>query len=154
MSPLKNTRCFEKTMLARMLICHMVSVEQKKTFEDCLVGKTTDVSDIMPELGRADGANRCVLWGTPLRDSDIVWVGSRPDPVRVETCLDIHGSGLALIVSPLVQNQRLNRVADLYRVGDQMEIVRAVDHDCVVLCRAWCVEPDGRYLVVRAGSVY
>ena len=76
-------------------------------------------------------------------------------PVRVETCLDIHGSGLALIVSPLVQSQRLNRVADLYRVdGDQMEIVRAVDHDCVVLCRAWCVEPDGRYLVVHAGSVY
>lgn len=153
--PVQNTRCFEKTMLARMLISHMVSVEEKKTFEDCLVGKTADVSDIMPELGRADGANRCVLWGTPLTESDVVWVGSRPDPVRVESCLDIHGSGLALIVSPLVQDKPFNRVADLYRVGvDQMEIVRGVDHDGVVLCRAWCVEPDGRYIVVRGGSVY
>jgi hypothetical protein len=145
-----NTKCFERTMLPRMLIGHFNKAEEAESFDDRLIGRTFDV----PELGRAKGAQKCILWGARLGECDVVFLDASHDPVLVKTCIDIQGCGLALLVTPLLYVRDINRAATLHRDSGRTEIVRRGDCTRVLLCRAWSIEADGGYVVVRAGSVY
>ena len=93
------------------------------------------------------------MWGSTLKEQDVVFVGD--DPVLIQGCIQIEGTGIALLVSPLLQERRVNRVAALCRVDvGNVRVLKEVDCAGVAYCRAWCIEPDGSYLVVSAGSVY
>ena len=151
---LKATSSFEHTMLPRMLIGHLDGVKETESFEDRLIGKTFDVSKMVPGLGRAKGAQQCVLWGAHLKEFDVFFVDDSHDPLLVKTCVDIQGCGLALLVAPLLYLTDINRAATLHRESEHTEILRSGDCNGVVLCRAWSIEADGSYVVVRSGSVY
>ena len=98
-------------------------------------------------------AQTCVLWGTHLHESDVVFVDASYDPVLIKACTDT-GRGLALLVAPLLYATDVNRAATLNHDSGRTEILRSSDCSGVVLCRAWSINGDGSYVVVRAGSVY
>ena len=137
----KNTLHFEHTLLPRMLIGHFENVREAESFEDRLIGRTDDVSNLLPGWGRVESAVECILWGTQLREFDVVFVDADRDPVLIKTC--IHGDlGLALVVTPLLHVRDINRVASLQRDSGRSEILRKGACNGVILCRAWSIEED------------
>jgi hypothetical protein len=148
---IRNTRKFEHSMMARMLASHLTAVKESESFEDRLIG-TVYTSNVRG-LGLVKSAQTCVLWGTHLHESDVVFVDASYDPVLIKACIDT-GRGLALLVAPLLYATDVNRAATLNHDSGRTEILRSSDCSGVALCRAWSINGDGSYVVVRAGSVY
>ena len=151
-SPVRNTSVFEHTMLARMLASHLSRVKEEESFEDRLLGKTHELN--MPGLGRVSAAQACVLCGTHLAEFDVFFVATSRDPMLIKACIEARGVGVALVVTRLLYGTDVNRVATLNHESAHTDVLRSSDINGVTLCRAWSVEADGSYVVVRAGSVY
>ena len=92
------------------------------------------------------------LGGWGLEEWDAVFLHAYHDSVLAKTCICI--CCFALLVTPLLYVRDINRAATLHRDTGRTEIVRRGDCTGVLLCRAWTIEADGSYVVVRAGSVY
>ena len=145
---IKNTTTFEKTLLGRLLINHFVKVFDAETLSDHLKGSTCDLSDFFQSSAHVVGSKEGLLWGRHLRESDVVLFGR--DPFLIQLCIENKSFGLGVVVSPLVLSRNVNRVADLFTVDKaNSRIVSVSDYRTVNLCRAWCVEPDGSFLVLR-----
>ena len=146
---IKNTQSFELNMLPRMLISHLEATTEAGSFDDRLLGNSFEMSNI-----DARGAKACVLWGVQFKQSDVVFLEDCESPVLIQACIDLHETGLGLLVTPLIFHSIVNRVANLYEESGRTEIVKKNTCSRVTPCRAWCREPHRRYVVVRAGSVY
>ena len=100
----------------------------------------------------AKKAKGCVFCGNKLQAGDVVFVTSH-DPVLIRTCVDVKKHGVALVVSRLVFDSNVNAVSTLHRCHASQNLLTKTDCSGVTLCRAWSIEADGAYLIVRAGSV-
>ena len=99
-------------------------------------------------------AQACVVCGTHLAEFDVFFVATSRDPMLIKACVEARGVGVALVVTRLLYGADVNRVATRNHESAHTDVLRSSDINGVTLCRAWSVEADGSYVVVRAGSVY
>lgn len=142
---IRNTQCFEKSLLGRMVMNHVRLTNAAGMFRDVLLPPISVSLELATSLGvdEAHIASSMRWRGTQLSAGDLLKIDGVPHTIHV---FFVVGGDFAAITSRCSFGRQVTSAAAEWRPNDNTEFVLL--RGCSILLLSWTVKADGAVLVV------